>query len=216
MRISRAIILSLLISCVALASASDKVKVKIAIDEQKVLDIHAWSLKAKKLAEDWFPKIQKILGATNKDPKVTLSFERYDGIAGTAGDHIAFNVGWIEKHPDDYGMVIHELVHVVEAYPKYDPSWLIEGFADYIRYFVFEPERHVVKVDPKRANYKNGYGDAAAFVDYLEKKNPGFIKKAHQAMRDGSYKDANWIDWTGKSVDDNWKDFIASITPVKN
>ncbi len=211
MKYLRILPILILAACMAFAHAEDKVKVKISIDKKQVLDINEWSLKAKKLTEAWFPKIQKILGATNPKPKVTLSFERYDGIAGTAGDHIAFNVGWIEKHPDDFGMVIHELVHVVEAYPKYDPSWLIEGFADYIRYFIYEPEKKVVKIDPKRANYKNGYGDAAALVNYVEQKHPGFVKKAHKAMRESTYKDALWIEWTGKTVDENWKEFLSTL-----
>lgn len=211
MKYLRILPIVLLAACMAFARAEDKVKVTISIDKKQVLDINEWSLKAKKLTEEWYPKIQKILGATNKNPRVTLSFERYDGIAGTAGNHIAFNVGWIEKHPDDFGMVIHELVHVVQAYPKYDPSWLIEGFADYIRYFIFEPERKAVKVDPKRANYKNGYGDAAALVNYVEQKHPGFVKKAHKVMRLGTYKDEMWLEWTGKTVEDNWKEFLATL-----
>lgn len=211
MKYLRILPILLLSACMAIACAEDKVKVKITIDKKQVLDINEWSQNAKKLVEQWYPKIQKILGANDRNPKCTLSFERYDGIAGTAGDHIAFNVGWIEKHPDDFGMVIHELVHVVEAYPKYDPSWLIEGFADYIRYFVYEPEKKVVKINPAKANYKNGYGDAAALVNYVEQKHPGFIKKAHKAMRENTYKDTLWLDWTGKTVDDNWKEFLSTL-----
>jgi hypothetical protein len=200
---------------IAVSAFAGSSNVKVKVDTTKVLDIGAWAQKAKKLTEDWFPKIQKILGATNKDPKVTLAFERYDGIAGTAGDHIAFNVGWIEKHPDDFGMVIHELTHVVEAYPKYDPSWLIEGFADYIRYFIYEPEKKVIKINPARANYKNGYGDAAALVEYVERKHPGFIKQAHNVLRAGTYKDSDWITWTGKSLEENWAECLKEWE-VKN
>ena len=41
---------------------------------------------------------------------------------------------WLRKHPDDIGLFTHELVHVVQAYPKSDPTWLTEGLADYARH----------------------------------------------------------------------------------
>ena len=42
-----------------------------------------------------------------------------------------FDAQWISDHPDDFGMVIHELIHVIQAYPAAGdkPGWLVEGIA---------------------------------------------------------------------------------------
>ena len=37
------------------------------------------------------------------------------------------------EHPEDTGMVIHELTHIIQNYPSPDPGWVTEGIADYIR-----------------------------------------------------------------------------------
>ena len=49
------------------------------------------------------------------------------------------------------GSVVHELVHVVQEYGRArrenpeatrSPGWLVEGLADYIRWFLYEPQSH--------------------------------------------------------------------------
>jgi len=39
-------------------------------------------------------------------------------------------------------MIVHELVHVVQAYPenRANMGWLAEGIADYIRFWKYEPQ----------------------------------------------------------------------------
>ncbi len=58
---------------------------------------------------------------------------------------ITISAAWVRKHPEDIGMVIHELTHVVQCYPRSkngaDLFWIGEGVADYIRNFEFEPEK---------------------------------------------------------------------------
>jgi len=38
--------------------------------------------------------------------------------AVTSGATIQISVDWITKHPDDFGLVIHELTHVIQNYPS--------------------------------------------------------------------------------------------------
>lgn len=51
--------------------------------------------------------------------------------------HIAAD--WVKSQPNDFGMVVHELTHLVQRYPPGSPGWLVEGIADYIRAKYFEP-----------------------------------------------------------------------------
>ena len=96
------------------------------------------------------------------DTPVTLVFKKEKGIAHTSGAKITISTEWIGKHPDDFGMVIHELCHVVQSYPK-GVGWITEGIADYIRYFKYEPRPTPPKVGAK-ASYKDGYKTSATFL----------------------------------------------------
>ena len=63
-------------------------------------------------------------------------------------------------------MVVHELVHVIQAYPRSDAGWLVEGIADYARFYVFEPDAPLAAVDPDRATHRDGYRTTARFLDW--------------------------------------------------
>ncbi|WP_162550328.1 basic secretory protein-like protein [Hymenobacter nivis] len=59
----------------------------------------------------------------------------YDGVAATGNGVATYNPAWLLKHPEDLGVVTHEVMHVVQAYPNGScPGWLTEGIADYVRY----------------------------------------------------------------------------------
>ncbi len=69
-----------------------------------------------------------------------------------------------------------------------NPSWLVEGVADYVRFFKFEPGK-LGKINPERAHYNQSYRVTAAFLAYLvEKYDPKFVLKLNLSMRAGTYK----------------------------
>ena len=83
--------------------------------------------------DEVFPAIWEKFGAGEK-PTIVYEIKRsYKGIAYTAGDHIGLNPGWLVEHPNDIDCMTHELIHAAQGYPHYDPSWLVEGIADYGR-----------------------------------------------------------------------------------
>ena len=145
---------------------------EVRLDFSQVPELKEWAEKAKTLCEKWRPRIVEILGADG-DPghAVTLVFKKdKDGVASTSGATITISADWIKKHPEDFGMVVHELTHVVQAYPRnQDAGWLVEGIADYVRYYHFEPGAHRHRVNAK-ASYRDGYGTAAAFLAWTQKK----------------------------------------------
>ncbi len=183
---------------------------RIEIDVGEVPQLREWAEKAKAHCEKWYPRISEILGGGRSPRKVTLVFKRnMKGVAGTSGDRIAISGDYVRKHPDDFGMVIHELTHVVQGYPKYDPVWLVEGIADYVRYWHFEPDRKP-RVSRKKAGYREGYGTAAAFLAWVEKTHDKeIVPKLHRALSAGKYRDELFQEYTGKGLDELWRDFSS-------
>jgi hypothetical protein len=89
------------------------------------------------------------------------------------------------------------------------PAWLIEGTADYIRWFKYEPQSHGAdivwmkqrgkKFSPK---YDASYRITANFLDWVSKKHDAeIVRKLNAAMRDGKYNEALWEKYTGKPVE---------------
>jgi hypothetical protein len=144
-------------------------KATFTVDASDAPDVQEWADKARALCEKWYPIICEALASRDFKPplEVKLVFkDEKKGIAYTTGARITVVADWIRKHPDDFGMVIHELCHVVQSYPK-GVGWLTEGIADYIRNYKFEP-RPPGKVNSK-SSYKEGYKTAAVFLAWIEK-----------------------------------------------
>ncbi len=188
--------------------------VSINVDVSEVPDLKEWAEKAKGIAETWYPIITRDLETEGYTPptKVTISFkDKMEGVAGTSGDHIDVSARWVREHPDDFGMVIHEITHVVQSYPKYRPSWVVEGIADYIRYWKFEPSSPARRFDPKHSTYRSGYQPAAAFLVWLdETKHKGIIRELNQALRDGTCTEGTIKNLAGKPVDRLWLEFLEA------
>ncbi|HLY11177.1 MAG TPA: basic secretory protein-like protein [Planctomycetota bacterium] len=204
--------MTLLVAVLLTLSAGPQEKAKITVDASEVPDVQEWANKARDLCETWYPIICEALASKDFTPprEVRLVFkDEKKGIAYTSGAKITVVADWIRKHPEDYGMVIHELCHVVQSYPK-GVGWITEGIADYIRNFKFEPKPTTPRVNPK-SSYKDGYKTAAIFLAWIEKtKDKDIIRKLNEALRTNTYKDDLVKEWTGSDVDALWKEFVAT------
>jgi hypothetical protein len=187
-------------------------KVRITVDYSEVPDVKEWAEKARDLCEKWYPTISEVLAGKDFTPprEVRLVFkDEKKGIAYTTGATITIVADWIRKHPDDTGMVIHELTHVVQSYKK-GVGWITEGIADYVRNFKYEPKPTPPKVSSK-ASYKDGYKPAATFFAWIEKtKDKEVIRKLNDLMRAGGYRDELFKEWTGSDLDSLWKEFLSA------
>jgi hypothetical protein len=188
-------------------------RVIIKVDVTDAPDLAEWAEKAKKLCETWHPIIGDILGL--KDPpvyrEVTLRFGKMRGIAATTKDTVNISAGFVRQHPDDFGMVLHELTHVIQAYPNYDPVWLVEGIADYVRYWHCEPGEREFAINEK-SNYTDSYGTTARFLAWVAvTKDSRIVKKLSQALRDGKYKEEMFRDATGKDLKELWREFATAV-----
>lgn len=177
----------------------------------------AWGEEAKALCEEWFPVICRFLATEKWTPPetVTLTLKKDLNAPGvTSGNTIQFSVKWITEHPDDFGMVIHELTHVVQAYPnsRSNPGWLVEGIADYIRYWKYEPEIPRHQLDPQKSHYTQGYGTTGAFLAWLVRKHDRrIVLRLDAALRTQTYKPELFRELTGRDLDELWADFIGQL-----
>jgi hypothetical protein len=195
--------------------APKPVAVRVQVDTSEVPDLAPWGAKAKELVLKWHPIIAEMLKSEGftPNPDVKIVFKKeMKGVAYTSGNVITISGDWVKKRPDDYGMVVHELTHVLQVYPrtKRKDGWLVEGIADYIRFFKYEPDTKLGAINPK-SSYHDGYRTAARFLAWIEKtKDKEIISKLNLALRKSEYKDELFKDATGTSLDDLWAEFLKS------
>ncbi|WP_395737318.1 basic secretory protein-like protein [Prosthecobacter sp.] len=189
-------------------------KATALVDTNDVPDLKDWGNKAGTLCVEWFPKIAALLPSEGfvAPKEVTLYFDpKMKGVAHAVGGKITIAAVFVRSHNDDWGMVIHELTHVVQAYPNGGPGWLVEGIADYIRIVHFEPKAPRPKLT-RLASYKDAYKTTAMFLEWIEKQHtPGLVVKLNAALRKGAYRDELWSEITGKTVDELWAEFVKTF-----
>jgi hypothetical protein len=178
--------------------------------------------KLRPACEKWYPIIAEMLASDGYVPSrsLTVTFKKdMEGVAGTVGTRVDCAGPWFERNLDGEatGAVIHELAHVVQRYravrgggPR--PGWLVEGIADYVRWFRFEPASARPRPDPARARYTDGYRTAAALLNYAtERYDPQLVKKLNAALREGRYRDSLWRELVGKDLDSLWQEYLDSL-----
>jgi hypothetical protein len=174
-----------------------------------------WAEEAKTLCEQWYPIIHRFLATEEWKPpqEIKLVFKKELKVpAYASGNTITISADWAQKHPDDFGCVIHELTHVIQQYPNQrgKPGWLVEGIADYIRFWKYEPEVPRPRVDKEKASYRDSYRTTAAFLAWITwKYDKRIVRKLDKALREGTYSDAIFGDVTGRSLDALWEEFVA-------
>lgn len=187
-----------------------------SIDITEAADLQAWGGQAKVLCEKWYPVILTELGRENMPPAgaLALNFRKtLDCPASCSGTTILVNAEYVRENPDDMGMIVHELVHVVQAYPgnKADMGWLVEGIADYIRFWKYEPQTRQAPIDPMTASYRDGYRVAGAFIAWLVKEHDrAIVRKLDALLRKGECDDGAFQDLLGQDVNRLWEDFLVT------
>jgi hypothetical protein len=208
-RSARLVLIGSLVLCLSAPAAA----LTVTVDTKEVPELRDWGKKAQQTVEKWHPLIAKMLqsdGFTAPD-RVQLVFKKdMKGVAYATGNTIVIAAHWVKEHPDDLGMVVHELTHVVQAYPggNRDAGWLTEGIADYVRFFHYEPKTKLRL--PRRASYRDGYRTTALFLAWIEKNHDkDIVRKLNADLRKGKYRSSLFKKYTSKSVDDLWTAFVA-------
>jgi hypothetical protein len=107
--------------------------------------------------------------------------------------------------------MVHETVHIQQRYKGRNPGWLVEGIADYIRFFKYEPGK-IGKFNKAKAKYNGSYRVTARFLAFVtDKYDKELVKKLNRAMREGAYQEETWKDITGKTVQELGEEWRASF-----
>jgi hypothetical protein len=190
-------------------------KYEFTIDTSETPELKVWADQLRPLVEDWYPKIVNYFPSDGYEAprKFTITFKNMDGVAYASGTNIVCAAAWFKAHPDDQGAVIHELVHVVQQYrSRRNPSWLVEGVADYLRWFKYEPVAKRPRPNPARAKYTDSYQTTGAFLEYVANfREPQIAVRLNAAMRQGRYQPELWQEYTGMSVEELWADYIKTL-----
>jgi hypothetical protein len=176
--------------------------VEFSVDVTDAPDMKEWADKVARLCERWYPRLNEELKSDGYKPATQISLtlkSSYKGVAAASGTRITGSVQFFKDHPDDLGAMIHETCHVIQRYRGGEkPGWLVEGIADHVRFFVYEPGK-AGPVNRRRAHYNDSYRTTATFLDFVSRKyDKELVLKLNQRLREGKYKpdeelDAEWL-----------------------
>jgi hypothetical protein len=102
--------------------------------------------------------------------------------AWTSGTVIHIVKPWLDQHPNDEGMVVHEMVHAFLGTGSSGDKWH-EQYADFIR------GKLGLSVDSSEQN--------AQFFTWLDRQDPTALRRLGQEMADGSYQGADFKNIVG-------------------
>jgi hypothetical protein len=196
-----------------------KYPVEIIVDVRDDPTMKEWAEKAARICEKNYAMICEELRSPGFRPPTVVSMSltnSYNGVAMAGNGQITGSVKFFKEHPDDFGAMVHETVHIVQSYGRFGgnnpPGWLVEGIADYVRFYKYEPGK-LARIPPDLARYDASYQITARFLAYVtEKYDKELVRKLNAASRDGKYRDAIWKELTGKTVEElglEWKRSLA-------
>lgn len=210
---------------------------EIVIDTTETPDLTEWAVKElAPVLQQWYPRIVAMLPSEGyQAPKrVLIVFSQsMQGVAATGGARVSCAAAWYRNNlqGEAKGSVVHELVHVVQQYgqarranarPARTPGWVVEGIADYIRWFLYEPQTHGAEISPARAaqaRYDASYRVSANFIHWVTTNHAkDIVSKLNVAAREGRYSEDIWKEATGQTVQElgeKWKQSLAEPKPAE-
>ena len=199
----------------------------LSIDTSQTPDLTGWTeTNLVPMIEKWYPELVRMLPSPGFEAprKVKILFSSdMDGVAETAAGRIRCAARWFRANlqSEAVGAVFHELVHVVQSYGHAPaetrngvevPGWLVEGIADYLRWYHYEADSRGADIPPNRlgrVRFDGSYRITANFLDWAGRKHdPELVSKLNAVIRQGQYSEELWAKFTGQSLTDldaEWK-----------
>lgn len=205
-------------------------KYSALIDTTQAPDLTDWAdTQLAPVVAQWYPKLVEMLPSPGYSAPThfSITFRDMQGVAYTTGTRVTCAAGWFrgELTNEAKGAVVHEMVHVVQQYgsarrtnrhPQQNPGWLVEGIADYERWYKYEPQSHGTNISRRgydRARYDGSYRVTANFLNFVsEKYDKNLVEELDATMREGNYSQDVWSKLTGKTVEElggEWKGQLA-------
>ena len=196
-------------------------EVKVVLPAQGVDEkLRAFAAKSEALLKEWEPKVADALGfgahpGEVHPASVTIIFREMKGVAYWDGKAINVATQWVAAHPEDAALVVHELVHVLQAYRKV-PGWFTEGVADYIRFQLLEQGRFGIRLDFAKMKPRDSYRVTGWFLAQAEARHPGLVRKLHAAAKEGRDIEQAFAEHCqGRTIDQSWAGFAAAAPAQK-
>ncbi len=189
--------------------------IEFELDVADAPEMKAWAENVISICERHYPMICTELGSDGYDPptQIRMAFKSdYNGVAEAAGTRIRGSVKFFKRNPNDIGAMIHETAHCVQRYRQRGiPGWLVEGIADYVRFWKYEPGK-AGRLNPDTAQYNGSYRTTAAFLAYVsDRYDPKAVNKLNALLREGRYEADSWRVITGKSVEELNQEWRRSL-----
>jgi hypothetical protein len=190
--------------------------IEFALDVADAPEMKEWAEKTIRVCERQYPMLCDELTSEGFKPptqiRMTLKSD-YKGVAAAGGGRITGSVAYFKSHPDDIGAMVHETAHCVQSYRGRGlPGWLVEGIADYVRFWKYEPGK-AGRLQPERAKYDASYRTTAAFLAFVtERYDAKAVNKLNAVLRENKYDVGIWKTLTGKSVEElnqEWRQSLA-------
>lgn len=199
----------------AVAAPTFRYPIEIAIDVADAPEMKEWMENVALVCERQYPMICTELASEGYQPPTQIRMalkSDYNGVAEAAGTRVRGSVKFFKDHPDDIGAFVHETVHCVQQYRRRNiPGWLVEGVADYVRFWKYEPGK-AGRLNPERARYDGSYRVTAAFLAFVsDKYDAKAVTKLNAMMRDGKYTVDAWKDLTGKPLEELNQEWRRSL-----
>ncbi len=199
---------------------SENDQYRFTIDPTDAPDLAGWAKDSlSPVVAKWYPTIVEMLPSDGFTPakQIVLKFKNNMGQvpAYASGSQVSLNSQWFRKElkRESLGAVVHELAHVVQQYDRVSrsttrsvrtPGWIVEGIADYVRWYRYEPQSQgavIRKENTDTIQYDDSYRTTANFLNWVtENHDKGIVKALNALARDGAYDEMIWVTRTGKSV----------------
>ena len=185
--------------------------------ERERAALEAWSGVLARLADGWWRAITTTLASPGFTParQITIMFADIPlkGVpAMTQEATITVDANGLLarlRDPDALAMVAHEMVHVDQRYP-HAAGWLVEGIADYMRYYVLIPDDPARAFRPAGATWHDGYQASAGLLDWIEQAHPGTVTRLNAVLRAGGDGQAMLREAAGMTLAEAWTAYLAS------
>ena len=178
-----------------------------------------------------YPKMYKRFGAAGNSPtEITLDIENKGyGIAWNSGKLVHLHDGWLEKCPEDYDCITHELAHAIQN--GWDGETLeydgfIERFADACRYLYafndgeFNDKDWQMQVLDREPTREDSVRFIVWFDYFYSTADNDLFLNYFRVCHDEKYPTANWKEaWAeifkgsaleGRDIDDIYAEYAAS------
>lgn len=210
---------------------------RVVMDTSNAPEITDWAHRVLvPVAKEWYPKIAQMLASPGFEAPTECAVEFRDlgPVSDAPGQIVAFTQGttiicraeWFRQNTagEAGGCVVHEMVHVVQQYPQQQdapaqegqlPIWLVEGIADYIRWFLFEPQSHgadITAANLSAAQYDASYRITGNFLNWVAGQyGTNVIARLNAAGRKSEYRPALWKEITGRELGELGRDWRKSL-----